>query len=81
MEATLSALREELQSAKLTFSTSMATLNSEKTTLEKQVETHKKELKLVQAEFDAEKVRGAFLVQIPPTLLITSFRINTVSHF
>lgn len=52
----MSKVQEQLKSAELQLATSRTTLSDEKTILETEIERHKKQLTLVQAEFDAEKV-------------------------
>ena len=56
LETTLSVVQEQLQSTELQLSDSRSTLSDEKTTLETQIESHKKQLALIQAEFEGEKV-------------------------
>lgn len=49
----MGALQKDFDSAKLLYSTSSATLSEEK---HRQMEAHKKQLKLSEVEFEAEKV-------------------------
>ena len=60
LETTLSVVQEQLQSTELQLSDSRSTLSDEKTTLETQIESHKKQLALIQAEFEGEKVSNDY---------------------
>ena len=63
LESSLGALQKDFDSAKLLYSTSSTSLSEEKAQLHKQMEAHKKQLKLSEAEFEAEKVSRDFVVR------------------
>lgn len=66
----LTALQKELQTTKEHFSTSTTVLSDKKTTLETQLDAHKKQQKLLQAEYTAEKVSSYY--NSSPCLVSTS---------